>query len=98
MERTKQPVSKFFSRLHTLEAAINSTVLFYSPLTEQEQLLSGCELNQPRFFNFLFNLFDVYAGNGFADEKNLHLTTYAHRKCCMWKSSGQRFEIYDLLR
>jgi hypothetical protein len=62
---------------------------------EQPQLLVGCELNQSRFFNFLFNLFDVSAGNGVAIEKFLHLTVYAQRKCLLWKSSGLGFEIYD---
>jgi hypothetical protein len=92
----KQPiVVKFLTRLHTLEIALRCAVQFYSPQAEQPQLLGGCELNQSRFFNFLFNLFDVSAGNGVATEKFLHLTAYAQRKCLLWKSSGLGFEIYD---
>jgi len=92
----KQPiVVKFLTRLHTLEAALLLSGLILLTAAEQPQLLGGCELNQPRFFNFLFNLFDVLAGNGFVTEKFLHLTAYAQRKCLLCISSGLGFEISD---
>jgi hypothetical protein len=66
-------------------------VRYYSPQAGQTQLLNGCKLNQPRSLGFLFHLIDVAIGNGFAAEKNLHLTIFAHRKCRLWKSGGLGF-------
>jgi hypothetical protein len=52
-------------------------------------------MNQRQFFNFLFNLIDVPVSNDFATEKFLQLTTFAHRKCLLWKSCGLGFVIAD---
>jgi hypothetical protein len=50
-------------------------------------------LNQPDSLGFLFHLIDVVVGNGFAAEKKLNFTIFAHRKCYLWKSCGLSFEI-----
>jgi hypothetical protein len=38
-------------------------------------------MNQPQIFNYFFNLFDVPVVNGFAAEKKINFTGFAHRKC-----------------
>jgi len=48
--------------------------------------LDNEKTNQLRFGKFLFHLIKVTVGTGFAHEKNLFLTGFAHRKFVLWKS------------
>jgi hypothetical protein len=51
-------------------------------------LLDNAKTNQLRFIEFLFHLIEVSMVIDFAREKNLFLTSYAHRKYGLWISCG----------
>ena len=65
-----------------------------APQVEQAALLRESKTLQQDFLRFFFYLFDVTASNGFMAEKFFGLTSFAHRKCLLWKSCGLSFEIF----